>query len=128
MAAPPNYAALVTGAGAGYLEDVMANDAPYALVVTIEGDDATADTFAADIMTQPDLRLIGSAVAMSVSTPVLEGADTVVTCSLTETQVQDLGSAPEIGREIELYARVHRTPSGGDKALFLGVKLTRLGS
>ncbi len=128
MAAPQNYRALVEGAGAGYVEDVMANDAPYALVVTIEGDDATADSFAADVMTFPDLRLAGSAVAMAVSTPVLEGEDTVFTCSLTETQVQDLGAAPEIGREIEVYARVHRTPSGGHKSLFLGVKLTRLGS
>lgn len=126
MAAPSDYRALVQSAGAGYRDYVISNDQPWSLVITWAGIDYTAATIAADVRTLPDLQLSGT--ALTVGTPTLVGADTVVTISLSEAQVEALGVPAEPGREIVLYYRVHVTPSGGAKRLRLAGKLTRLGS
>lgn len=126
MAAPSNYAALVTGAGAAYRDIELANDAPFELFFAIEGEDLTDATFAADVRTLPDLQIVGT--TMTVGAAALDGDDTLVKFSLSEAEVEALGTPPEPGRESVLYYRVHVTPSGGVKQLWLAGKFTRLGS
>jgi hypothetical protein len=126
MAAPPNYAALVTGAGAAYCDLDLANDQPFELNLRFVAVDYNAAAIAVDVRSLPDIRITGT--SLTVSAPTLDGADTICTASLSEAEVEALGSASEPGREIVTYYRVHVTPSGGAKRLWAAGKLTRLGS
>lgn len=126
MAAPSNYAALVTGAGAAYCDIDLANDAPFELNLRFVAVDYSDAAITVDVRTQPDIQLSGT--AMTVGTPALDGADTICAATLTEAEVEALGTPAEPGREIVRYYRVHVTPSGGAKRLWAAGKLTRLGS
>lgn len=126
MAAPSNYAALVTGAGAAYYDLELANDAPFELNLRFAAVDYSAAAIAVDVRPLPDIQLTGT--ALTVSAPALDGADTICAATLTEAAVEALGTPAEPGREIVLYYRIHVTPSGGTKRLWAAGKLTRLGS
>jgi hypothetical protein len=126
MTAPPNFAALVRAAGAGYADLSIFNDEPLAWVMTIKGVNLTGAAFSGQVI--PTLDAAVGDQALTFGTPTLVGGDTVLTVSLTESQVEGLGTAASAAEPLTLFYNIKCTPAGGAKQTIIAGRLTRVGS
>lgn len=98
------YKSDVLSAGIGYLPfSIQRQQADgFGLSIGFKDIDMTAQAFVAQLRTVPDAS--GDPLAIfSISAPVLIGADTKITISLTQAQVLALPPAGETGQPIIVY-------------------------
>ena len=126
MNAPANYDALVRASGAGYVELSQCNDEPLEWLISFPDQDLTGATFIGEII--PELDATAGAQALTFGTATLVDGVTNITASLTESQVEGLGTATSPAEPLKLLFNIKVTPSGGLKKTAFAGRLTRVGS
>jgi hypothetical protein len=125
MTLPSNFHALIKAAGA-IDEDLTAiNDEPFTTVIRVEGD-LTGGAWSGEVT--PTLDAASGTTAFTFGTAAVDGTDTVLTASLTESQVEGLGTAASPDQPLTLAYNIKYTPSGGAKKTYFAGRFIRLGS
>lgn len=126
MAVPSNWPQLIAAAGGAYWPLSLFNDEPRVDVFTIKDVDYTGATFEGSIR-----------AAFEETSPVLKslsfdadlvGSDTVVTVSLSESDVLALRSGFDPGAIETLFYNIKVTPAGGSKQTWFAGEFKVMGA
>lgn len=126
MAVPSTWPRDIAAAGGVYEPLTIFNDEPLVDVFTIEGVDYTSATFEDDIRAAFEE---SSAVLKSFTFDAqLVGSDTVVTRTLSESDVRDLRDGSDPGAIEPLFHSTKVTPAGGDKQTWFAGEIRLMGA
>ncbi len=115
MAVPSDWRRFVEAAGGAYWEITVNNDEPFSRTITYKNVNLTAATFEGGVRAAFE----ESSTVLRVftfGTPALVGADTLVTFSITEANIEALRNGADAGAIEQLFHNIKCTPSGGSKA------------
>lgn len=118
MAVPSNWPQTIRSAGGEYLPLTAFNDEPFWRTLTFKNVDLTTATFSGGIRAAFEE---ASAVlqAFTFGTPTIVGADTVVSVSITEANIEALRDGVDAGAIEQLFYNIKYTPSGQPKETLL---------
>lgn len=114
MAVPSNWPQTIRDAGGAYWPITANNGEPFSRTITYKDVDLTDATFEGGVRAAFEE---SSAIlrAFTFDDPVLDGADTVVTFSISEANVEDLRDGSDAGAIEQLFHSIKCTPDGGSK-------------
>lgn len=115
MAVPSDWRRFVEAAGGAYWPLTVNNSEPFSQTVTYKNVDLTAAEFEGAVRAAFE-ESAAILRAFTFSVPTLVGADTVVTFSITEANIELLRAATDPGAIEQLFFNIKCTPSGGIKS------------
>lgn len=118
MAVPNNWPQTIRAAGGEYYPVTVFNGEPFWRSLMFKNVDLTTATFEGGVRasfeeSSPVLR------AFTFGTPTMVGADTVVSVSITEANIEALRSGVDAGAIEQLFYNIKYTPSGQPKETLL---------